>query len=77
MFDTKRNPHVLRGRKEQEELAKIGQQPGSATEKEAKPVEKGVELIAEDKPKPQEAWVPMNSVPVTNDIMKKLLAVGR
>ena len=26
MFDTKRNPHVLRGRKEQEELAKRKQE---------------------------------------------------
>ena len=61
---------------EDKEVDKIDQNQESPIRKENKPVEKVVELAAE-KPKSQEAWVPINTEPARNNIMQILLAVGR
>ena len=47
----------------------------SVSVKQDKQVEKE-ELRAEDKHKPSEAWVPMNTEPVQTDIMKNILTIG-
>ena len=62
--------------KEGKEVEKIVEHQGSPIVKENQPVEKGVDLTKE-KPKPKEAWVPMNTEPARNDIMHKLLTIGR
>ena len=61
--------------KEGEEVEKIVEHQGSPIAKENPPVDKGADLT-EEKPKPEEAWVPMNTEPAQNDIMHKLLTVG-
>ena len=62
---------------DQKEMEKIVEHTESRIEKENQPFEKGVELTAEDKPKSPEAWVPMNTEPVQNDTMQRLLTIGR
>ena len=57
------------------EVEKKSNLPESVSVKQDKQVEKE-ELRAEYKPKPSEAWVPMNTEPVETDIMKDLLTIG-
>ena len=68
--------YIREEEKEGKEVEKIVEHQGSPIVKENQPVEKGVDLTKE-KPKPEEAWVPMNTEPARDDIMHKLLTVGR
>ena len=68
--------YIREEEKEGKEAEKIVERQGSPIVKENKTVEKEVDLTKE-KPKPEEAWVPMNTEPAQNDIMHKLLTVGR
>ena len=58
------------------EVEKKSKLPERVSVKQDKQVEKE-EMRAEDKPKPSEAWVPMNTEPIQTDIMKNLLIIGR
>ena len=68
--------YIREEEKEEKEVEKIVEHQEGPNAKENKPVEKGVDLTKE-KPKPEEAWVPMNTEPARNDIMHKLLTIGR
>ena len=62
-------------REEKELDSEVEKKSESVSVKQDKQVEKE-ELGAEDKPKPSEAWVPMNTEPVQTDIMKNILTIG-
>ena len=68
--------YIREEEKEGKEVEKIIEHQGSLIVKKTQPDEKGVDLTKE-KPKPEEAWVPMNTEPARNDIMHKLLTIGR
>ena len=68
--------YIREEEKEGKVAEKIVKHQGSPIVKENKPVEKEVDLTKE-KPQPEEAWVPMNTEPARNDIMHKLLTIGR
>ena len=68
--------YIREEEKEGKEVEKIVEHQGRPIVKENKPVEKEVDLTQE-KPKPEEAWVPINTEPARNDIMHKLLTIGR
>ena len=61
--------------KEKTEVEKRDKETQVSKGKEIGPDEKEVELNVIDKP--QEAWIPINTEPDRNDIMKKLLTIGK
>ena len=59
------------------EVEKQDKETQVAEGKEIRPDEKVAELNVIDKPKPQEAWIPINMKTDRTDIMQKLLTIGK
>ena len=64
-------------REEQKEVEKQDKETQVSKGKESGPDEKGVELNAIKEPKANEAWVPMNTETGKEDVMNRLLTIGK
>ena len=64
-------------REEEQEVEKQDKETQVSKGKESGPDEKGVELNAIKEPKAHEAWVPMNTETGKEDVMNRLLTIGR
>ena len=64
-------------REEEKEVEKQDKETQVSKGKESGPDEKGVELNAIKEPKAHEAWVPMNTETGKEDVMNRLLTIGK
>ena len=64
-------------REEEKEEEKQDRETQVSKGKESGPDEKGVELNAIKEPKAHEAWVPMNTETGKEDVMNRLLTIGK
>ena len=64
-------------RVEEQEVEKQDKETQVSKGKEIGPDEKGVELNAIKEPKAHEAWVPMNTETGKEDVMNRLLTIGK